>query len=255
MIKNSVNFGIKFLILSLYFNLLPNLFPMNDVIRFFHIILFFGIAYWLAKLSNANGLQSYGLIFFKGWKRNLTYGFVTGAFFWLLLFGAYLSLGKLEFVRIKSASESVLPIAIIIFGFGTGSLINDMITRGLVFYHFKDRLPIPVVFIISILLYAFDDIWYAGFSWQNTIFSIVLGLSLTYAFYKTNSIWANTGIHFGLNTIYGLFYGVSGNVGDGVLLFSENVAASWVNWLSTILSAIMLMVVLLTIKFYRTYER
>ncbi|WP_161946696.1 CPBP family intramembrane glutamic endopeptidase [Ureibacillus xyleni] len=206
----------------------------------------------MAKIFNGDGLTSYGVVFFKGSIRNLTYGFATGATFWVILFGMYFFLGKLEFLGVKSIEESIFTFLIILFGFSTGSLINDMITRGLVFYHFKDRIPIPAVFSIAILLYAFDDVWYAGFSLQNTIFSIVLGLSLTYAFYKTNSIWANTGIHFGLNTIYGLFYGVSGNIGDGILLIEEGTAPSvWVQWFSTILSAIMFIVVIMTIRFYK----
>ncbi|MFT4415041.1 CPBP family intramembrane glutamic endopeptidase [Fredinandcohnia humi] len=250
--KNNIfAFLLTYGILSLYFNLVPILFLMNDLIRFFHIILFFPFAFLLAKLFYGRGLDSFGFVFPRGWGRNLVVGLLTGAFFWTLLFGIYIATDKIEYIGIKSPTESIVPIAILLFGFGTGSLINDMLVRGLVFHHFLGKYPVPVVFLISLLLYAFDDIWYAGFSLQNTIFSIILGLSLTFTYYKTKSIWANTGIHFGLNIIYGLFYGVTGNPGDGVILFTNGTNVSlWTNWISTIISLLMFVVLLLTIHFY-----
>ncbi|MCM3685311.1 CPBP family intramembrane glutamic endopeptidase [Mesobacillus subterraneus] len=138
-----------------------------------------------------------------------------------------------------------MTLIVVFVGFGLGSLINDIIVRGLVFNFFKDRVPLVKLMVIAILLYALDDIWLEGFSINNTIFSIVLGLSLTYAFYTTNSIWANTGIHVGLNVVYGLFYGVSGKVGDGVFLFDVNEKANgfFSSYLSIIIACIMFLMV------------
>ena len=52
-------------------------------------------------------------------------------------------------------------------------------------------------------------------------FSLILGCSLTFSFYKSGSVWADTGIHFGLNIAYGLFYGLIGKAGDGLLLITN----------------------------------
>ncbi|WLR51079.1 CPBP family intramembrane metalloprotease [Bacillus tianshenii] len=249
--KNLLTFLFLFILLSIYFNVLPIIFSMDDGIRFVHIILFFPLAYLLAKQFHSRGLDIYGLVRFKGWGKNLLLGFLTGSIAWTVLFSLYLYFRKLELQGLKDFSNSIFPLLVVLFGFGTGSIINDMIVRGLVFYHFKNRVPILVLFSLTLIIYAFDDIWYAGFSIQNTIFSLVLGLSLTYSFYKTNSIWANTGIHFGLNTIHGLFYGVTGKAGDGIFVVTQNQSiASWVGWISTLIASLMFSVVLITIKFY-----
>lgn len=253
--KSILIFLIQFIILSLYFNLIPLVLHMNDVFRFLHIILFFPIAFYVAKVSYRGDLKSYGVVFYKGWERNSLIGFLIGSFFWAILFGSYIALGKIEILGIKSINESAFPMFAILFGFGTGSLINDMLTRGLVFHHFKNKFPVPIVFVISILLYAFDDVWYAGFSLQNTIFSIILGLSLTYVFYKTNSIWVNTGIHFGLNMVYGLFYGVSGHPGDEIFMFKEINTGAWMGWLSSLVSIGILVASLVTSRFFTVYKK
>ncbi|WP_456275200.1 CPBP family intramembrane glutamic endopeptidase [Bacillus sp. AK128] len=229
---------IKLLILSIYFSLLPFMFQMSDVMRFIHIVLFFPLAFLVSKLDGSEGMKSYGITFHSAWIKRLLYGLLLGSFAWWVLFAFYLYFGKLQFQGIKEFSYSLPTFLIILFGFGTGSLINDMITRGLVFYHLKNRISPVLLFVISISIYTFDDGWYAGFSLQNTLFSVSLGLSLTYVFYKTNSIWATTGIHFGLNLVYGLFFGITGVAGDGVFVVSEGTnTPNWTDWLSIFVAA------------------
>ncbi|WP_246943390.1 CPBP family intramembrane glutamic endopeptidase [Bacillus pinisoli] len=238
-------FIVKYLLLTLYFNLLPILINMNDIIRFLHILAFFPLAFLIAKLSGAGGMKSYGVVFVSGWKRNVGYGFTIGSITWTVLFLFYILFNKLHFQGVKFEGTSLVTLLIIIFGFGTGSLINDMITRGLVFYHFKDKISVISLFFISIILYSVDDIWYAGLSLQNCIFSVILGLSLTYALYKTNSIWFTTGIHFGLNLIYGSFYGVSGSLGTGIFNVRETTPyVGWLGWLSSVIAMVMFLIVM-----------
>ncbi|MBS4205010.1 CPBP family intramembrane glutamic endopeptidase [Lederbergia citrea] len=108
------------------------------------------------------------------------------------------------------------------FAFFISSFLNDIIIRGYIFGHLKDKINGKWIFIISILIYAFDDSWNEGFSLSNTLFSIALGLSLTYSFYRTRSIWADTGIHWGLNVCYGIFNGMLGSSDGGVFIITEN---------------------------------
>nr|WP_239586951.1 CPBP family intramembrane glutamic endopeptidase [Bacillus ectoiniformans] len=109
----------------------------------------------------------------------------------------------------------------IVGGFFLGSLVNDLIVRGFVFAQLKDKLSIPRIFVLSVFLYSMEDIWMEGFSLGNTIFSVVLGLSLTYAFMYTGSIWANTGLHWGLNVCYGMFNGMVGDGGGGIFIIEN----------------------------------
>ncbi|MDZ5471563.1 type II CAAX endopeptidase family protein [Bacillus sp. 31A1R] len=233
-------FLLAFLILSLYFNLVPQLFPMNDILRFIHLVSFFPIALIVSKKLFKSGLELYGVKFFKGWYGLILVGFATGFISWAILYILSFVFNKYEYISMKSFTESGLILIVVLVGFGLGSLINDMIVRGLVFNSLKGKLPIYLIFILSILIYSFDDIWFAGFSVQNTIFSIALGLSLTYAIYKTNSIWMTTGIHWGLNVCYGVLFSVSNKVGDGIILFEVNKRAPiLLDWMSTIISIMM----------------
>lgn len=236
---------IGFFVLNIYFNFLPTILPHNDILRFFHLLFFFPIAYLVAQKLTNKGLDFYGVIFFKGWLRNLTLGFSIGFISWSVLFGLYFYFGKYQFIGFIPFMDSAANLVIVLIGFGIGSLINDMIVRGYVINGLKGKIPSSYIFLLSVLIYTFDDIWNAGFSLQNTIFSFILGLSLTYAFFKANSIWVNTGIHFGLNVLYGLFFGVSQQVGGGLFLFKEQPAAEGMTpWLSTIISAVILLILL-----------
>jgi hypothetical protein len=106
------------------------------------------------------------------------------------------------------------------------------------------------------LLYALDDYWYAGFSLSNFIFSVILGLSLTYAFYKTGSIWANTGIHYGLNVAYGLFFGMVGSPGTSVFMVKEAVNESLLSEiLYYLIPSMMFFTVLMAIRFYSDFTK
>ena len=75
--------------------------------------------------------------------------------------------------------------------------------------------------LITAFIYALDDAWIEGMSLHNTIFSVLLGLSLGYVFLKSGSIWATTGIHWGVNIVYCIFYGIPGRESDKGLLLIE----------------------------------
>jgi membrane protease YdiL (CAAX protease family) len=244
-----------FIILNLYFNLIPTLLPQNDILRFFHLLLFFPLAYILARKLTNEGMALYGVVFYKGWLRNLLLGFFIGFSFWAVLFSLYFQLGKYEFIGFGPLLNAAANFLVILVGFGLGSLINDMIIRGYIINQLKGKIPLSVIFTISLIIYTFDDIWNAGFSVQNTIFSFALGLSLTYSFIKANSIWLNTGIHFGLNVLYGLFFGVSQQIGGGIFLFKENSTSSNLTiWLSTFLSLMILFTVFLLNRYIVVYK-
>ena len=171
----------------------------------------------------------------------------------MVMFGIQFYVGDLEFVGVHDPVNVIMPVVEVFVGYLVGSLINDLIVRGYVINILKDKIHIVWVFIISILIYALDDYWYAGFSLSNMIFSIILGLSLTLAYYKTGSIWADTGLHYGLNIAYGFFFGLVGNTGSGLIIVKETghetVFSSILHYL---VPAIMFLFVLFTIRFYST---
>jgi membrane protease YdiL (CAAX protease family) len=241
---------IGFIVLDMYFAIVTTQVG-NPFLQFGATLVFFPLAYFIAKWVGLDGLKGLGLLFHHGWKKNFFYSFLIGFSFWMLWYGIEFQIGQLEYVGIKPPRELFMPIIEVFVGFFVGSLINDLIIRGYVMNLLKGRIHILWIFTISILLYALDDYWYAGLSIHNIFFSILLGLSLTYSLYKTGSIWADTGIHYGLNIAYGLFYGLVGKAGGGIFIIKETGQDSTLSsLLSFVIPAIMFIFVLWFMKFY-----
>lgn len=218
--KNIVIGVVGFVILDLYFNLVP-VKLINMYFQLATILLFFPLASFITKVAGLGGLRDIGLYFHKGWGRNFLFSFLIGFSFWLIWYGIDLIIGTTEYQGRKQGMQVIMPLMQILVGFFLGSFINGIIVRAYVITLLKDHMKISWVLSISIFIYAFEDFWYAGFSWSNIIFSVILGLSLTYAYYKTGSVWADVGIHFGLNVAYGLFYGLVGNKDSRIFQIEE----------------------------------
>ncbi|MGE6489102.1 CPBP family glutamic-type intramembrane protease [Paenisporosarcina sp. NPDC076898] len=217
---------------------------MNDIFRFMYMLSFFPVAYLLAKILFGKGLESYGLIFFNGWYKNLGIGLSIGFIGWCLLYGVRIIVGEYTVTGTQSFTDSLIVLIMICAGFLVGSLISDMIVRGLVFHHFGNRVSFGMLILIATILYTLDDIWLEGLTVNNFIFSACLGISLAYAFYKTHSIWANTGLHAGLNIAYGLFFGVTGNVGDGIIQFKVvDSTFFFSSWLSSFFALVLFLII------------
>lgn len=224
----------------------------NPYLQFAGILVFFPLAYFVAKWVGLNGLKGIGLFFHKGWAKNFFLSFAIGFCFWLTTFLIMFLEGELEFIGFKGPTEVIMPVLLVFVGYLIGSLVNDLIVRGYVINFLKNKLPIGWVLAISILIYAFEDAWNAGFSLSNTIFSILLGLSLTFVFYKTGSIWADTGMHYGLNIAYGLFFGLVGNSESAIIRVKEIGEESLLTQsLYYIIPALMFIFVLWAIRFYK----
>jgi hypothetical protein len=159
-----------FLALDLYFVFIPSILG-NPFLQFGAYLIFFPLAYFIAKWVGMNGLKGMGLVFHRGWLKNFIFSFWIGFSFWILMFVIQLLSGDLLWNGVRQSSELLMPLLMIIVGFFIGSFINDLIVRGFVINLLKDKLHVGWVFTISILIYALDDYWYAGFSLSNFIFS------------------------------------------------------------------------------------
>ncbi|MBS4174744.1 CPBP family intramembrane glutamic endopeptidase [Bacillus sp. FJAT-49736] len=190
----------------------------NIVIQLLLVILFFPLLKIILKATKLNSFKSIGIVFHQKWKKNLIIGFSIGFTFWLIKYAIVYSFHGFEIVSVKNVTESLIAFFFVFFAFFIASFLNDIIIRGYIFGHLKKRMNGKWIFIISLFLYAVDDSWNEGFSLSNTLFSLAVGLSLTYAYYRTQSIWVDTGIHWGLNVCYGIFNGMIGSSDGGIFV-------------------------------------
>jgi len=242
----------SFIILDLYFNITTHFINFNIFIQLISILLFFPLASLIAKLNGLQGLRGIGMVREK-WPKFFAASFLIGFGSWALMYFSYDMAGKFNIIGVKNGLEVWWGIGQIIVGFFLGSLINDLVTRGFVINVLKGKIPPLAIAAISILIYALDDFWNGDLSILNFIFSVVLGFSLTYAFFKTGSIWASTGIHFGLNMAYGMLFGLSGGYGDGIFLMTKGSIHPFLN--TTILLMAAAFVFLIVFLYYRDKKR
>ncbi|MBS4196520.1 CPBP family intramembrane glutamic endopeptidase [Lederbergia citri] len=242
----------SFIILDLYFNITTHFINFNIFIQLFSILLFFPLASWIAKINGLQGLRGIGMIREK-WSKYFTASFLIGFGCWALMYFTYDMAGKFGITGVKTGLEAWWVIGQIIVGFFLGSLINDLVTRGFLINLLKGKLPPLAIASISILVYALDDFWNGDLTFLNFVFSVVLGFSLTYAFFKTGSIWASTGIHFGLNMAYGMLFGLSGQYGDGIFLMTKGSIQPFLN--TTILLSATALLFVIVFLYYRNKTR
>ncbi|HWL24691.1 MAG TPA: type II CAAX endopeptidase family protein [Ureibacillus sp.] len=222
-----------FIVLDLYLNI--GIARSSELwIQVILVLLFFPILKVILKLTKVNNYQKIGINFQPNWTKNLMFGFLIGFAFWLVKYVLqYISHG-FEITGIQPFPEMLITLIIVLLMFFVGSFLNDVIIRGYIFGHLKGKIPMKWIFLISVVIYALDDMWNEGFSLWNTLFSLVLGLSLTYAIYKTGSIWLTTGIHWGLNVCYGIFNGALGSASGGIILtqnYSPTILTEFISYL------------------------
>lgn len=216
------------------------------------VLLFFPLLKGILMLTKVKEYKNIGISFHPKWWKNMIIGFIIGFSFWLMKYILVYLFGGFEMTSGKSFPEIIMSLLMVMLTFFVGSFLNDIIVRGYVFGHLKERIPVKWVFIISLILYVLDDSWNEGFSITNTLFSLILGLSLTYAIYKTGSIWADTGIHWGLNVCYGIFNGTLGSSDGGIIITKYEPQSMFLEMISYIVPLFMfLFIYLLRNKFVR----
>jgi membrane protease YdiL (CAAX protease family) len=209
------------------------------------VLLFFPLLKGILLLTKEKEFKNIGISFHSKWGKNIIIGFSIGFSFWLIKYMLVYLFGGFEIKGVQPFSEMILTLLMVMLTFLVGSFLNDIIIRGYVFGHLNGKIPMKWVFIISLLLYALDDSWNEGFSLSNMLFSLILGLSLTYAIYKTGSLWADTGIHWGLNVCYGIFNGTLGSSDGGIIITDSGSPSTLIEMISNIVPLFMFLFVFL----------
>ncbi|MCP8970684.1 CPBP family intramembrane glutamic endopeptidase [Ectobacillus ponti] len=212
---------VGFVVLDLYLNLVIKAAGLSTFVWVGCALLFFVLAHFVSRLTGLQGLPALGYRLHLRWSRRLGAGFLTGFIAWGILYAAEGLLGKFTFAGWMSPAHNAMLMLEAGVGLFLGSTITDAIVTGYVFAHLRGRIPDGLVLLAANLMYVLDDSWHEGFGLHNLIFSVLLGLSLGYAFLKTNSIWMTSGIHWGLNFMYALVYGIPGREAAGGLFIKE----------------------------------
>jgi membrane protease YdiL (CAAX protease family) len=159
-------------------------------------------AFLLARWQGWKGLGGYGLVLHKGWIKNLLFGLVIGiAFFvlaeWLSIISGY---EKLFSIATVAAIVNLLPLTLVMTFFP--SIAEDILTRGYLYGHLKNRLKPAAFILVSALFYVLNHIWRLSEGAAVLSYLFVLGLALAWALWYTKSLWLTLGMHWGANIAF-----------------------------------------------------
>jgi hypothetical protein len=198
-----------FVCLDAYANLMPRYLPQTKIgLWIFYWTGFFILTFLVSKyVLKLDGFRSLGLQLHTRWRTNLLLGFLVGALMFFLKYLSYYALGMFTISGWMNAGYIAQMLITAFVAMFFASVINDCLIRGywLAFCNRKGYIQWYIVLVT--ILYAVDDAWNEGLEVSNTVYSLVLGLSLAYSVYKTRSIWMSIGLHWGSNVLFRAMYG------------------------------------------------
>lgn len=216
----------------------------NDVSLFFTFqLLFFGSAYFLGKWYSGNGLAAWGLPVSKKVFRAVFFGIGLG----ILLYGIPFLLSLLlniesvaEIPSFQTILQSSLPFAV---GVLLTSFSEDILTRGLIFSHFKDKLKPVVLVLFSAAVYLLNHIYRLGDGFDVLAYLFLLGVVFMIPLLITRNLWVTGAMHWAGN----LFFFVTHEV---IKTESGSTAISYNYFFSGCLLFMIPLIWLLTKKFH-----
>lgn len=217
-----LKFVVGFALMTAYVQFAPQVLQATGVLWALVLFLFFPISHFAVKLVGIDGLRGLGLGFTPAWFRQFGLGLLIGAGVWSLLIAANVGSGNLTFGALHELPDLGLNLFHALVVALLGSMTNEVLTRGLVFATFRDKLPIVWVVALSAVVFALDDFWNEGPDLLNFVFSLALGLAFALTVARTGALGVSGGVHTGLNLVYWSVYGIAdGRLVDGVAQISQ----------------------------------
>lgn len=201
------------------------------------------VSYLVARELGYKGLGVYGLNMHTGWWGNLLKGLLVGAAFFAL--SAWLSVlfGFDAFESMESLPVILKQLPLILLMTVFPSIAEDILTRGYLYAHLKDRMQGKTFILVSAVLYVLNHIWRLGDHPSVLVYLFILGLALAYALWFTRSLWLTFGIHWGSNIAFET---------NGSLIKTNTVATSHQStWVLAACFLLMLVFVWKTENFFR----
>jgi membrane protease YdiL (CAAX protease family) len=133
---------------------------------------------------------------------HLLSGMVMGILLYGITFLISLSTGAEEVIGKPNYRASILPFLLFIFGNFLSSFSEDILTRGYIFKHLKDRANPLVILFISAAVYLLNHIHRLNSSGETRLFLFVLGVLFVVPLIVTKRLWFTGGMHWAGNCVF-----------------------------------------------------
>mgnify|MGYP003575011670 CR=1 FL=1 len=169
--------------------------------------LFFQVAFFLAawlivRWQARQGMSAWGLDVRHPFIKHLLSGISMGILLYGLTYLISLFVGSERFIGTPSFKEAIPPLLLFIFGSFFSSLSEDILTRGYVFYHLKERVGGWVLVIISALIYLLNHIYRLDDGPQAWLYLFSLGVLFAIPLLLTKRLWFTGGLHWAGNCVF-----------------------------------------------------
>ncbi len=193
-----------FLILFLVYHIAEYwiMFHNNILLFFIFQFLFFALAFVLGHWYSGNGLTAWRLPFKPKIIRRALLGIVLG----VLLYGIPFMLALI--LRIETIAETPSGLEILknslpfAFGVFLTSFSEDILTRGVLFAHFKGKIKPIFLVLFSALVYLLNHIyrWNDGFETWSYLF--LLGIIFMIPLLHSKDLWTTGFMHWAGNVFF-----------------------------------------------------
>lgn len=203
-VANSVKFIISFIVLFLFYHIAEYMIVFeNNITLFFSFqILFFLSALMLGKWYSQNGLKVWGLPFNLKIIKYIFLGIVFGIILYGVTFCLSILFGIEEILEVPSTKiiiQNSLPFS---FGVLFTSFSEDILTRGLIFTHFKDKINTTFLIILSSTIYLLNHIYRLGDGIDVLLYLFLLGIIFFIPLLNTKKLWITGSMHWAGNVFF-----------------------------------------------------
>ena len=169
----------------------------------FYSVLFFPLAFFIARWQGDKGLDRWGLSFKKGFPAFFLTGLLAGLAISSLMTLTCLAL-QIEVISfLPPLNQFLSQAALLIFGCSLSSLTEDLLTRSYLFRHTRGKWQPAVIVLFSALVYALNHI-HRLHQPVYFLYVVVLGVQLAIPLLLTKNIWYTFGVHWAGNIVYHL---------------------------------------------------
>lgn len=164
--------------------------------------LFFITAGLLGAWYRRNCLRAWGLPFTRQAWGPLLSGVVLGVVLYAVPFFVALAFGIEKVVQVPDGATIVqasLPFA---FGVLFSSFSEDVLTRGVPYAHFRKKMKVPLLVLLSAVLYVLNHIYRLVDGPDTLFYLFLLGVVFIIPVVRTGNLWLTGGMHWAGNVFF-----------------------------------------------------
>lgn len=172
----------------------------------FLLLLFPPLAWWGSRWLGFDGMRAWYLDAQPGWLRLLALGLVLAIMAKLatLTVGTYAGVYTFAWVDLQPGTALLGTLAFLAFSTFIASTAEDILTRGLVLRAFPQLGQHWMFVVVSAGLYVLNHIYRLHEGPVEWFRLFCFGLAYAAALYRTRTLWAAVGLHWGWNLANGL---------------------------------------------------